>query len=297
MGLDWSAVHSAERVLRPKASVALEAWRTLVLADNEQVESLPRRPRPEDFYAPVAETFRADPRRTDDPVLEHLRGLARPEETWLDLGAGGGRYSLALALHVRRLYAVEPSEGMRAVLAESMAEHRIENVEVFPERWPGPTAAPVADVAFMSHVSYDIAHIGPLLSQFESHGRHLCLVVLFERAPIADFAPLWWPVHGEPRSLLPGLKEFVTLLLALRRIPEVRLFSAPPRRFADIETLHRAARRPLWVLEGSEEDARLEKAVRELAVQVEDGVALSPQPRALGVVSWRPEGGFRLGDE
>jgi hypothetical protein len=32
----------------------------MVRADREQVEALPDRPRPEDFYAPVAEQFRAD---------------------------------------------------------------------------------------------------------------------------------------------------------------------------------------------------------------------------------------------
>jgi len=154
-----SPLRSAERALRPSAGEALLAWAALVRADSEQVERLPRRPRLPDFYGPVAETFRADPRREDDPTLDCLRSLALPTETWLDLGAGGGRFTLAIALKAPRVYAIEPSEGMRAVLASAMAEHGVTNIDVFPERWPGPSEAPVADVGFMSHVSYDIADI------------------------------------------------------------------------------------------------------------------------------------------
>lgn len=287
-GVDWQSVRRAEATLRPSEADALAAWRTLVEADREQVESLPQRPRPEDFYAPVAETFRADPRRTDDPVLEHLRTLTRRDDTWLDLGAGGGRYALALALGLKRLYAVEPSEGMRAVLSSSMRDFGIENVDVFAERWPGPTKAPVADVAFMSHVSYDIAEIGPFLEQFEAHARRLCIAVLFERAPVSDFAPLWEPVHGERRVLLPGLKEFVSLLFARGRTPEVKLFAVSPRAFPDVETLHRAARRPLWVLEGTSEDMRLAEVVRSMAVPSGPSVTFSAKERVAGVVSWQP---------
>src|SRR5215207_6037695 len=87
MPVDFDAVRRAEAVLRPGAGDAIAAWRALVAAEREQVESLPNRPRPEDFYAPVAQAFRDDPHRKDDPLLELLRPLVRPDETWLDLGA------------------------------------------------------------------------------------------------------------------------------------------------------------------------------------------------------------------
>jgi hypothetical protein len=98
-------------------------------------------------------------------------------------------------------------------------------------------------VGFISHVGYDIEDIGPFLDQLESHSRRLCVAVLFVEAPTAYFAPLWEPVHGEPRIVLPGLREFVTLLFARSRTPEVRLLSLPARTYAGIEELHHAARR------------------------------------------------------
>ncbi len=280
---------AAEDVLRPGEEQAFEAWAALVRADAAQVEALRERPRPPDFYAPVAEMFRADPRRTDEPVLDALRTLVRPDETWLDLGAGGGRYSLALALMAKRVCAVEPSEGMRGVLAESMRDHGISNIDVYDERWPGPSQAPVADVGFISHVGYDIADIGPFLGQLEAHARRLCVAVLLDEAPISVFAPLWQPVHGEPRALLPGLREFVALLFARGRPPELRLFPVRARVFEDVESLHAAARRPLWVVEGTEEDRRLGEAVRSMATKVDGGVTLSTRERYVGLVTWRPK--------
>jgi SAM-dependent methyltransferase len=275
-------------VLRPSAPAAAEAWRALVNAEREQVERLPNRPRPEDFYAPVAENFRADPHRTDDPLLDVLRPMVRADETWLDVGAGGGRYTLAIALIARRVFAVEPSAGMRGVMAEACREFGIDNLDLFDERWPSPTNTPIADVGFISQVGYDIPEFSAFLDQLESRSRRLCVAVLFARAPISDFAPLWPWVHGEERVLLPGLAEFTTLLFARGLLPETRLLTLPPRAYPDLGSLHAAARRPLWVLEDTPADMRLATAVEKLAVHVDDGVTLSAAPRKLGIVTWDP---------
>lgn len=284
-------LRQAERTLRPTAEQALVAWRAIVQAERDQVEQLPNRPRPEDFYAPMAQQFRADPDRADDPVLDHLLALTRADETWLDLGAGGGRYSLPLARRVRRVYAVEPSHGMRSVLADAIQADGAGNLDVFAERWPGISAVPVADVGLISHVGYDIEDIGPFLQQMEAHARRLCVAVLFERAPIVDYAPLWEPVHGVKRVLLPGLREFMTLLFARNCAPEATVLSLGGRFFPDTDALHAAARRPLWVQEGSAEDERLAGAVRELAVHSPDGFTIGPAVRNLGIVTWKPEAG------
>jgi hypothetical protein len=279
----------ATNPLRPELESLLAAWAELVRADNRQVESLPDRPQPEDFYAPVAEQFRADPRRENEPVLNHLRTLVSGDDTWLDLGAGGGRYTLPVALLAKRVYAVEPSAGMRGVLASAMQEHGIANIDVFDERWPDPSNCPVADAGLISHVAYDIAEIGPFLDQFEAHVNRLCVAVLFERAPVGEFALLWKPVHGEERVLLPGLRELVTLLFARGRLPEIRLVETRRPAFESLDAMHRAARRPVWVREGSPQDDRLRRAVSEMSVPVEGGFALATGPRMLGVVTWRPQ--------
>ncbi|MDZ7728387.1 MAG: methyltransferase domain-containing protein [Dehalococcoidia bacterium] len=140
--------------LRPTASEAAEAWAARVRANREQVERFREAP-DGDFYGPISGAFRDDPRRTDDAVLDALVPLARENETWLDIGAGGGRYALPLALHTREVIAVEPSEGMLGVLRESAGEHGITNVREVAERWPGPQGLE-ADVSLIANVGMDI---------------------------------------------------------------------------------------------------------------------------------------------
>ena len=281
-------VPTASALLRPSASDLAEAWRTLVNAEREQVENLPNRPRPEDFYGPISESFRADPRRTGEEILDSIRSLVRPDETWLDIGAGGGRYALPIALLAKRVYAVEPSSGMRETLGASLREHGIENVETFDERWPGKSKVPVADVSFLGHVGYDIAEFGLFLDQMEAHTRRLCVALLFDPSPTSDFSPLWRHVHGEDRVTLPAIREFTALLFARGSFPQISSVSLPPRSYESREALHRAARRPLWVREGTPEDGRLQQAVHDMAVDIDGGVALSPKTRTLGLVTWEP---------
>src|SRR5689334_17430927 len=107
--------------LMPSAEAALQAWAARVRANREQVDQF-REANPSDFYAPVAAMFRADPRRRDEPTLEVLRSLVQPADTVVDIGAGGGRYALPLALECREVIAIEPSNGMLQVLREGMRE-------------------------------------------------------------------------------------------------------------------------------------------------------------------------------
>src|SRR5262245_58903648 len=104
--------------LRPSAEEAQRSWAARVRANREQVDQF-REASPEDFYAPIAGLFRGDPRREEDPTLAALRALLRPEESLLDIGAGGGRMALPLARVVREVIAVDPSRGMVKMLEES----------------------------------------------------------------------------------------------------------------------------------------------------------------------------------
>ena len=140
--------------LLPSAEQALADWAGRVRANREQVDRFREVADEADFYGPLASMFRDDPRREHEPALNVLRSLVRPGETWLDIGAGGGRYALPLALLAGEVIALEPSDGMLAVLRAGMAEHGIANVRIVQSRWPA--AEPVrADVAFISHVGYE----------------------------------------------------------------------------------------------------------------------------------------------
>ena len=188
------------------------AWAERVLANREQAERL-REGGPEgDFYAPVSSLFVADPRRTGEPALDAMRELTEPDETWIDVGAGAGRYALPLALRLKEVIAVEPSASMRHALRTGIAEHGITQ---HPDRRRGMArggsnswaSCPAADIALIAHVGYDIEQIGPFLDALEAAVRDRCVAVLTDRSPASVADPFWPLVHGEERVALPALPE------------------------------------------------------------------------------------------
>ena len=275
---------------------AVAAWGDRVRANREQVDRLREVPDGADFYARVTSMFRADPRRKDEPALDLLLALARPQDTWLDIGAGGGRYALPLALAVREVIAIDPSAGMLAVLRELMQEHGIANVRVVEGRWPPDGALapqlgplPIADVALIAHVGYDIEAIGPFLDAIEAAARRTCVAVLMDSTPASVAAPFWPPVHGEPRVPLPAMPEFVGLLRARGREPHVAEAQREPRRFESREALEASLRRQLWIADGGEKERRYRELLDRLVVEDDGHFGLAGQgPLPVRVVTWSP---------
>lgn len=274
------------------------AWAARVVANREQVDRFREVPDGSDFYAPVSGLFRADPRRTDDPSLDSLRGLLRTGETWLDIGAGAGRYALPIAADLAasggRVIALDPSIGMLGALRELATEFDIANVEVVQGRWPPDDPSRfVADVALIAHVSYDIEAIGPFVRAMEAAANRLCVAVLMERQPSSIADVCWPPVHGEARVALPALPEFVELLRATGREPSVERLSREPRRFDDRAQLEGFLRRQLWVEAGGEADRRFVAALDDIITVDDEGrVGLVDQrPLPIGVVTWTPGDG------
>jgi SAM-dependent methyltransferase len=275
----------------PAPAADLEAtWSGRVRANREQAERL-RESTAGDFYAPVSSLFVADPRRTDEPVLDVLQALARPESTWLDIGAGAGRYALPLALRVKNVIAVEPSAGMRRALRTGIDEHGIENVRVVPGTWPEALAElgplPAADVAFIAHVGYDIEPIGPFLDAMEAAARERCVAVLTDNSPAAVADPFWPVVHGEPRVPLPALPDLIALLAARGRQTEVVRVERSTRSFDSVDALTAFLRRQLFIAEGGEKDVHFRAILPDRIVRRDGAWTLAEGPTgSVGVVTW-----------
>ncbi|HEX5825980.1 MAG TPA: hypothetical protein VFY23_00545 [Candidatus Limnocylindrales bacterium] len=270
---------------------ALEAaWAERVQANREQAERL-RETQAGDFYAPVSGLFVADPRRTDEPALEVLFEQAGSNETWLDIGAGAGRYALPLALRVREVIAVEPSAGMRRALRTGMGEHGIGNVRVVASAWPEGLdelgELPAADVSLIAHVGYDIEEIGPFLDAMEAATRRRCVAILTDRSPASVADPFWPLVHGEARVALPALPELLELLLARGREPMVTTVERRPRTFESMEALTAFLRRQLFITEGGDKDVHFRAILPELIARRDGAWTLADPPQgSLGVVTW-----------
>jgi SAM-dependent methyltransferase len=268
-------------------------WAERVRANRDQVD-LVREVPDRDFYAPVSSLFVADPRRTGEEALAALLRLARPDERWLDIGAGAGRYALPLALRVAEVIAVEPSASMRNALRAGKSEHGLDNLTLVGAAWPDALAElgepPVADVAFIAHVGYDIEAIGPFLDAMDRAAGRMCVAMLTDQSPASVADPFWPLVHGMERVPLPALPELLELLRARGRHPEVERVERAPRTFDSFEGLATFVRRQLWIDDtGAKEDrfrAALASSARE---RDDDGWTLaSPPVGAIGLVTWSP---------
>ncbi len=268
------------------AATLADAWAAAVRGNREQAERLREEPDEGDHYAPIAAAFRGDPRRTDDPTLAALQQIAEAYDVWVDVGAGAGRFALALALCVREVIAIEPSAGMRAEFEEIRAEHGIENARVFDQRWP-TADPPRGDVALISHVGYDIEPIGELLDTMERSAARECVAVMYEQAPGGLFHELWPAIHGERQVRLPALAELLELLEA--RGADVRVNRSQRRRwrYRSREEVESFARRRLWLKPDSAKLSRLREALDDLLVTNDDGTLATPATMTQGIVRWR----------
>jgi molybdenum cofactor cytidylyltransferase len=271
------------------------AWAERVRANREQVERVREVPDGADFYDPVRSLFAADPRRTDDAVLDALVRLTQPDDVWLDVGAGAGRYALPLALRVARVDALDPSPGMLDGLRSAMAQHGIENVRPILARWPpapGSTAAGLtADVVLIAHVGYDVESIHPFIAALEQAARRLVVAVLMERQPASLADPFWPPVHGEPRVGLAALPEFLELLGSRGIQPRVERFPRDARAFSSPDELLAFLRRQTWVQPDGDRDRRLQQELDARLIAYADGTVGLPDERGdIGLVTWRPPG-------
>lgn len=267
---------------------AVETWGEMVRVEHEQSDRM-RGARPDDHWTQYARQFKADPRRTGDVLVERLRAYLKPEDSLLDVGAGGGRLALPLALSCRSVTAVEPSPSMAEVLRETAGESGIV-VPVVESEWLDAEAGP-ADVVLCSHVLYVIREIEPFVRKLETHARRLVLVVMFQSAPQSQLYGLWERVHGEPRHSLPSLPQFRDVLdeLGITYVVE-ELPPDPARGFDGEEEAREMIARRLYVPSGTPAAERVTSLLDHSLECGDDATwrIAGSKPLQACIVSWTP---------
>ncbi len=268
--------------------LAFGEWRRRVEANREQIERLREDERRADFYQASAGRFR--PRAESVAELPQLLELGGPDDVWLDIGAGGGRYAVPLAQHSRQLLAVEPSPAMRETLSRASAEAGLSNVRVFDLRWPPEQGdgVPQADLTLVAHVLYDQDDLRAFLEAMEAHTSRLCVVILGDRAPRGAHEPLWSELHGEPIAALPAAPDFIAVLESLGRRHEVRRYPLPAPAATELDEALEASRRLYWLREGSPKDGQLRGLLQSSYGTSEGLVALPPQLNDTALITWSP---------
>jgi hypothetical protein len=113
----------------------------------------------------------------------------------------------------------------------------------------------------------------------------------FMRPPMDRYAPFWRWLHGEEKQELPGAAEFMQVLWEMGIYPHLEMFEPVlVRAFEDWPRALHTLRQRLFVTPYTEQDARLQQAMRELLIQTPNGYVMKEaEPGRLALISWKPE--------
>lgn len=169
-----------------------------------------------DFWDRRAKTFHEATRQgaEKDLFFQRVRRFVGPRTTVLDVGAGTGRFALALAPYAARVTAVDPSAAMLRFLKEEALARKVHNVDVVEARWEDAEVEP-ADVVICSHVLYPIRDIVPFVRKLDAHARRACFVYMRGVHIDAVAGHLWQHFHGEPRKTGPSYIHLVDVLFEM----------------------------------------------------------------------------------
>jgi len=164
--------------------------------------------------------------RPSGPSFERAWEALDPPGSVLDIGTGAGAACLPLVARATTVTAVDIDERLLSVLAAS-ASRLGANVTRIYGRWPdtAPRVEP-ADVVTCHHVLYNVADIGPFLTELTSHARRRVVVEVTACHPLTWLNPLWERFHGIIRPTVPTAFDVLAILSALGLEPSHEVWSS-----------------------------------------------------------------------
>lgn len=140
----------------------------------------------------------------DERIVTTIRGLDITKESRvLDIGAGPGTLAIPLSAQVKEITAIEPGEGMTAILKERMKKDNITNITIIHKRWediiPASDLAGRYDVVIAS-LSLTMEDIRLALRKMDAVSQGSVYLFWFVDMPFWErmYADLWEPLHGLP---------------------------------------------------------------------------------------------------
>ena len=225
----------------------------------------------------------------EPPVVGVLAGLVDADASVIDVGAGGGRITIPLALHVREMVAVEPSAAMRDVLNAELERLGVQGLRVVPETWED-AKVDRADLVYAAHVTYGIPAIEPFLRKLDATAIRIAALVTFSEPAQYWAAPFWKATYGEERLRLPCRGELLDVLRELGAEPHVipvDNVEAPLLGTEDeaMDTL----RQRLYIGRGQPHERRLRDSLARLTVMEDGGLRINGvQENTQSVIWWEP---------
>jgi SAM-dependent methyltransferase len=224
---------------------AAERWRRLVHDRVDEMRTLapdrpPLGPRFWDSRARrFAERLTVEA-AAEDPFLQRVDASGGPHGTFIDVGAGTGRFTVNLATPGRHVTAVDPSPGMLKILRRQASERAVSGqIRTVLGRWEDVEVEP-ADVVFSSYVVSIVEDAPPFLAKLTATSSREVYLYLGAFSMDAVMDPLWRHFHGAPRRPGPSYLDAIAVLQELGISPEVEVVELPNRTRYD--TLGEAAK-------------------------------------------------------
>lgn len=167
-----------------------------------------------------------DPHAPLSPNLAEIAAYVEPEDTILDVGGGGGRYCLPLALRCRAVINVDESLAMGQAFEANAESAGIAHARFVHGAWAS-VEAPTADLLLVSHVLYLTRDIVPFIRRLQASAPRRIVLMVNNPPPPSWFRAFYEAVFGEPEEIVPGHVELVNVLWEMDILPDVWVLPQP----------------------------------------------------------------------
>lgn len=204
------------------ATGAVAAYEARIDAVEAQRHRLAGQETGDRWGGPMANLFRADPRRELDAPNAAIAAYLRPEDVLIDAGGGAGRIGLPLALRCREVINVEPSPGMGDAFEEIAKQSGISNVQLVRKNWLEADGVR-GDVVLAAHVTYFVRDIAGFIRRMQAAASRRAILFISSPPPPNRSRRLYQRVFGEDQVLVPGHAELLPALWELGILPDVHV--------------------------------------------------------------------------
>lgn len=270
---------------------AVERWQEMIDARARQMDAAYARlgRTSADFWDRRAKGFHRSTKDsvTNDPFYLRLRDEVTLETTILDVGAGTGRFTLALAPLAKQVVAIEPNKTMLEYLRQDAETRGLRNIVLRQETWQDTPEDLTGDLVICSHVLYPIRDIVPFLAKLNAAARQQCYIYMRATPMDALTAPLWKHFHGDERCLPPGYIHALDILYEMDIYANVEVVRLPvSMRFPSLEVAVEESLEQL-ILPDSEQTRRELRSLLEGWLVEREGMLVPPVSEMVcAILSW-----------
>ncbi len=210
---------------------AIERWHEILDARAKQMDAAYARlgRTSADFWERRAKNYHRSTKETvtSDPLFLKLRQVVTQNTTVLDVGAGTGRFTLALAPYAQHITAVEPNAAMLHYLQRDASEEKLPNISSLLTSWQDAPTDLTADIVVCSHVLYPIWDVDTFMAKLRAATRKSCYLYIRAVHFDSSTSSLWKHFHGDDRRPAPGYIHALDVLFEMGIYADVEIVRMP----------------------------------------------------------------------